>query len=122
MMNNRSLLILSGYATSAILLLAVLADNYSLLGCLIGYLTGIFNFLWLSRDLRGIVDKDLRTALLVYYKSLFSRLGMVTLVVATIGTFKPEWLLYLAGGIAVGVCLPLALTMIKQFKAGGGEK
>jgi len=121
-MNNRSLLILSGYVTSAILLLAVIIDNYALLGALIGFLTGIFNFQWLHRDSKRIVKKDLKAALLVYYKSLFSRLGMITLVVATVGTFKPDWLLYLAGGIAVGVCLPLAWTMIKQHKTGGGEK
>jgi len=121
-MDNRSLLILSGYATSAILLLAVFIDNYSLVGALLGFLTGIFNFQWLQRDSKRIVDKDLKAALLVYYKSLFSRLGMITLVVAAVGTFRPEWLLYLAVGIAGGICLPLAITMIKQHKARGGEK
>lgn len=121
-MNNRMLVILGGYVTSSIFLITYFTANYSFLGSLLGFLTGLFNFQWLFIDSKKALNKDLTGALKIYYKSLFSRLGMVTLVVATVGRFRPEWLFYLALGIAAGIIMPLMLVIFKNFLLRGGER
>lgn len=119
-MNNRTVIILAGYTSAVFFLIIFFTSNYLLLGCIIGFLTGLFNILWLFRDAKRALDKELREALIIYHKSLFSRLGMVTLVVATIGRFRPEWLFYLALGIAAGVIIPMILAIRQQLRDGRG--
>lgn len=119
-MNSRAVIILLGTLSSALFLGISLTNNYALLGILIGFLTGLFNIQWLFRDANKALDQELYVALKIYNKSLFSRLGMVTLVVATIGRFRPEWLFYLAVGIAVGIIIPLISAIRQQLMRGRG--
>ncbi|NLI91035.1 MAG: ATP synthase subunit I [Peptococcaceae bacterium] len=119
-MNSRSVIILLGSFSAAIFIGISLTNQYTLLGILIGFTAGLVNIQWLFRDAKKALDQELYVALKIYYKSLFSRLGMITLVVATIGRFRPEWLFYLALGIAVGVIIPLILAIRQQLMRGRG--
>ncbi len=119
-MNSRTAFTLSAAVTSVILIGISFTNNYAFWGILIGFFTGLVNIQWLFRDSQKAIEKDLYDALKIYYKSLFSRLGMVTLVVATLGRFRPEWLFYLALGITVGVIIPLILAIRQQLIRGRG--
>ncbi|UWG97188.1 ATP synthase subunit I [Dehalobacter sp. DCM] len=119
-MSKRVFTILAGYVSSATLLVVYFTDKYQILGILIGFLTGLINIQWLFRDSRKVIDKDINGALRTYYLSLFSRLGMITMVVAIIFRFKPEWLPYFAGGIAAGILIPLSIALIQQRIHGRG--
>lgn len=119
-MNNRTVIILLGFVSSAVFFGIFFTSNTSLIGILIGFITGLFNIQWLSRDANKAIGEDMSIALRIYNKSLFARLGMVTLVVATIGRFRPEWLFYLALGIAVGIIVPLIIVMRQQLGSGRG--
>lgn len=119
-MNSRTVIILAGYTSAAFFIIIFFTNNYCLLGFIIGFLTGLFNIQWLFRDAKRALDKELREALIIYHRSLFSRLGMITLVVATIGRFRPEWLFYLALGIAAGIVVPLILAIRQQLIDGRG--
>lgn len=120
-MSNKRLFVLTSGMLSMTLIGISLSGEPGLWAAFIGYLTGIFNGQWLKRDARKIINRDLQEALVTYYKSLFARLGMVTLLVATVGTFVPGWLIYLAGGLALGIVLPLAASILKQTSTKGGE-
>ncbi len=119
-MKNRTVLILLGFFSSAIFLGIYFTKNYSLLGALIGFSAGLFNIQWLFWDANKAIDKDIYSAVRIYRKSLFSRLGMVTLVVATVGRFRSDWLFFLALGIAVGIIIPLILAIKHQIYDGRG--
>ncbi|MGI6451480.1 MAG: ATP synthase subunit I [Desulfitobacteriia bacterium] len=119
-MKSRTALILWGIVSFPIFLGIAFTENYSWYGFLIGFSAGLFNILWLFRDAAKAIDQDLSMALRIYYKSLFSRLGMITLVVATIGRFQPEWLFSLALGIAGGVIIPLIIAIRNQLRSGRG--
>jgi hypothetical protein len=119
-MSSRAVIIFLGFSSAVIFIGIAFTNNYGLLGILAGIIAGLINIQWLFKDARKAIDQDLYMALKIYYKSLFSRLGMITLVVATIGRFKPEWLFYLAVGIAVGVIIPLILAIRQQLMRGRG--
>jgi hypothetical protein len=121
-MSNRIIIILGGCGSSIIFLAIFWTNNYSLLGLLLGFITGIVNTQWLFRDSKKALNRELSGALKIYYISLFSRLGMITLVVATVARFRPEWLFYLAIGMVAGIIIPLILTIIKQVFLKGGEQ
>lgn len=119
-MNNRTVIIVLGFVSTVIFMGIFFTGNDALIAILLGFCTGLFNIQWLFRDADRALDKELYVALRIYYKSLFSRLGMVTLVVATIGRFRPDWLFYLALGIAGGVIIPLIIAIRQQFMHGRG--
>ncbi|HHV64462.1 MAG TPA: ATP synthase subunit I [Peptococcaceae bacterium] len=119
-MNLKTALMLWGFVSLPIFLGIALTANYVWYGFLIGFSAGLFNILWLFRDASKAIHQDLPMALRIYYKSLFSRLGMITLVVATIGRFQPEWLFSLALGIAGGVIIPLIIAISNQLRSGRG--
>ena len=119
-MNNRNTFILACIAASGSMLAIYFTDNSNYSGFLIGFITGLINIRWLSRDTKKAIDEQKFTALRIYFRSLFSRLGMVTLVVAAVGRFRPEWLMYLALGIAAGIIIPMILSIRLQIKNGRG--
>ena len=114
MMNNRTVIILIGFPVSAIFLGAAIFAKSELLGLLIGYITGVVNIQWLFRDTNKVIERHLKAALRKYYISLFSRLGMVTMVVVIVAKFRPEWLYLFVVGIIAGVFLPL-VVIIRQY-------
>jgi len=120
-MTAKTAKIISGFTTVGICLGIFFTKNYNLFGLLIGFLVAILNNQWLFRDARKAQDDpNVQAALVRYKKSLFSRLGMITMVVVVIGKYKNEWLLFLALGIAVGVIISLALATRQQLKNGRG--
>lgn len=119
-MSNRLAIILVSLISSGILLGIFFTNNYNLFGLLLGFITGLINIQWLFRDTKKVIDEEKFVALRIYSKSLFSRLGMVTLVVATVGRFRPEWLLFLALGIAGGIIISLILSIRQQIMHGRG--
>ena len=121
-MSHRSIIILMSTVGSATLLGIFFTSNYNYLGIIIGLITGLINIQWLSRDTKKAIDKDKTIAMKIYFKSLFSRLGMLTLVIVSVGRFRPDWLLFLGLGIAVGIIIPLILSIRQQSCAEGGER
>jgi hypothetical protein len=119
-MNNRVLTIITGFPVSVILFAAALSGRHELLGLLIGYITGIVNIQWLFRDTNKVIEKDVKAALRKYYISLFSRLGMITMVVVIASRFLPGWMYFLAIGIIAGVFLPLAAIITQQIRRERG--
>lgn len=120
MMNSRTVISLLGFASSVIFFGIFFTGNDSLVGILVGFSAGLLNHQWLYRDANKALDKELEVALAIYYKSLFSRLGMITLIVVAIWRFRPEWLFCLAVGIAGGVIIPLVLSIRQQLLRGRG--
>lgn len=121
-MTNRMAISLGGFVSSAIIFAIYFTNRYYLMGILIGFLTGLINIQWLNRDSRKALSKELKGALRTYYLSLFSRLGMITMVVVSVAKFKTEWLLYLAGGIAAGIIIPLIIAVWKHYLTEGGDQ
>lgn len=119
-MINRTIIVVAGFVASVIFLGIFFTGNYSLIGLLIGFGTGLFNIQWLFRDADKAINEELKEALKIYHKSLFSRLGMVTLVVAAIGRFRPDWLIFLVLGIAGGIIIPLLLIIRQKIKRERG--
>lgn len=119
-MTNRALLILTAIFALLISFAIIITGNNDLTGIFIGYLTGLSNVLWLARDANKAIDQELLQGLKIYYKGLFSRLGMVTLVVITVWRFHDAWLFYLALGIAGGIFIPLILAIRQQIERGRG--
>lgn len=118
-MNRRTAIILASLVTSGICFGILFTNYYPLLGFLIGFQIGLINIQWLFKDLRKVIDKDINSALRTYVLSLFSRLGLVTMIVVIIERYQHDWIFLLAVGIAVGVLIPLMLA-IKQIKSGRG--
>lgn len=110
MINNKLFIILTGFFCIAILMGIFVTKNYSLIGLLIGFQTGIINVKWLFRDARKAMDKDQRAALKTYYKSLMFRLILITLVFAIVAKLQPEWLYYVAIGMTVGIVIPIIIV------------
>ena len=119
-MSNRSVVVLGGLISSAVFIAIFFTNNYALLAFLIGFITGLINIQWLFREADRAMDEELAAAIKRYKKSLFARLGMVTLVVAIVGKIKIEWLFLLTLGIAVGVIIPLILAIREQLMRGRG--
>ncbi|KUO61978.1 MAG: hypothetical protein APF84_04920 [Gracilibacter sp. BRH_c7a] len=119
-MSSRLAIILISLISSGVFLGIIFTNDYSPLGLILGFLTGLINIQWLSRDTKKAIDQEKFIALRIYFKSLFSRLGVITLIVATVGRFRPEWLLFLALGIAVGIIIPLILSIRQQIMHGRG--
>lgn len=120
MIKSRTVIILSGIVSTATLLGVSFTGSVGLLGIIIGFFTGLVNIQWLFWDAGKAIDKELHVALRIYYRSLFSRLGMVTLVVAAIGRYRNEWLFFLVVGIAVGTIIPLILAIRQELVRGRG--
>jgi len=120
MMNNRVINVLTGIFWAIVLIAIFITNNYALIGLLIGFQTGIINVQWLFRDISKALDMELSTALKKYHFSLLSRLGMITLVVAVISRFQPEWLYFFVWGIAMGIITPMILTIMQKIKRGRG--
>ncbi|NLL53041.1 MAG: ATP synthase subunit I [Peptococcaceae bacterium] len=119
-MDNRTLTIVLGFPLSVILLGTVFSGNNNLLGLLLGYVTGIVNIQWLFRDIKQVAERDIKQALKKYYISLYSRLGMVTLVVVTIAKFRSEKLIFLIIGIIAGIFIPLIVIVYQYLRREGG--
>ncbi|RNC28883.1 MAG: hypothetical protein AWM53_01070 [Candidatus Dichloromethanomonas elyunquensis] len=119
-MSNRTVIALLGLFSAVIFVGISITSQYALLGILAGFITGLVNIQWLFQDAQKAVEQELHEALKAYHKSLFSRLGMVTLVVAITGRFRPEWLFSLVLGIAAGVIIPLIIAIRQQLKNGRG--
>lgn len=119
-MSSRIAILVLSLVSSLVFFSVFFTGNYDLLGILAGFVTGLGYYLWLARDAKKAYDKELAVALKIYYKSFFSRLGMVTLVVAAIGRYMPQWLLYLALGIAGGIIIPLIAAIKEQLRSERG--
>lgn len=119
-MNNKLALALILLISLGITLGILFTSNFNYFGALIGLGAGFANIQWLSRDTKKAIDQDKLVALKIYFKSLFSRLGFITLIVVMVGRFKPDWLIYLVVGIAVGILIPLLISIRHQIVNGRG--
>ncbi|NLM21225.1 MAG: ATP synthase subunit I [Peptococcaceae bacterium] len=119
-MDSRTLTMVLGFPISVILLGTVFSGNNNLLGLLIGYVTGIINIQWLFRDANQVIERDIKQALKKYYISLYSRLGMITMVVVMVAKFRPERLYFLVIGIIAGIFIPLVVIVYHYLKREGG--
>jgi len=97
-----------------------LTMSWAFLGAILGYWLGFVNTLWLYRDTVSGMELDTLTALQKMRRSFFARLGLMVLVVALIGRFHAEWLLFLALGIAAGLIVSLELMIGHLLKQGKG--
>ncbi|ADY57541.1 ATP synthase I [Syntrophobotulus glycolicus DSM 8271] len=117
-MSRRIAVILSSIVTSGVCFGILFTKYDPLIGFLIGFLTGMLNVQMLFRFTRKVMDKTMESALRAYMINLFSRLGFVSMVVAVVARFRQDWLLMLAGGIAVGVIIPLVLSIKNKNERG----
>ncbi|MPN04448.1 hypothetical protein SDC9_151686 [bioreactor metagenome] len=107
--------------TSVLFLIMGFTHNSSLFGAVVGYWTGFIYTQWLFRNVQKSVNLEISTAVRQSRRSFFSRLGFVTLVVATVGRFQKGWLLSLALGIALGLVVSLIIAIIDYIKLERGE-
>lgn len=114
-MKNKTAMMLTGIVALAVTLGIYATGHNALTGIFIGFLTGLFNVQWLFKDASKAIGQDLTQALRIYYKGLFSRLGMITLVVVMVWRYQADWLFYLALGIAGGIIIPLILAIRQQI-------
>lgn len=118
-MSSRSALILALSITSGICFGIFFTNKLSLIAVLIGFLLGLLNVQWLFRDSKKVIEERIEQALKRYMLSLFSRLGIITMIVAIIGKYKPDWLFLLAAGIAGGVIIPLIMAIRQNITERG---
>ncbi len=97
--------------SSFILMGVAFTGNTIFYGVLLGYILSFVNILWLHRDTLRSVDAEIFVAVQRMRRSLFARLGLVTLVVVALERFQPQWLYPLAIGIALGLVVFLTATI-----------
>jgi hypothetical protein len=108
--------------TACILLGFAVTGYQQLLGSLIGYWTGFGYTFWVYRETLISSELDIRSAISRMRRSFFSRLGVVTLIVAAVGRFQRSWLLALAFGIAVGLIISFITVAIQRIHGERGEE
>lgn len=118
----RTSLIAFWSGTACILLGLAVTGYQNLLGGLIGYWTGFGYTIWVYRDTLISSELDIRSAISRMRRSFFSRLGVVTLIVAAVGRFQRSWLLSLAFGIAVGLIVSFITVAIQRIHGERGEE
>lgn len=118
MEKSNFVLLLTG--TSVLLILVAFTGRADALGAIIGYWIGFVYTQWLHKDALRSAEDDITTALSRMRRSLFTRLGMITLVVALVGRFSTDWLIPLAMGIALGLIVSLFVSIRKIAHSGKG--
>jgi|SRR5680860_203855 len=108
--------------TACILLGIALTGHQPYFGSLVGYWVGFIYTQWIHRETQRSSELDVREALIRMRRSLFARLGMVTLVVVIVARFQESWLFSLAIGIATGVILSFIIVVINEIKAERSDK
>lgn len=120
-MNNKTAFVISCLVTLAVCVWVFITENSGYFGFLIGFLSGLVNIQWLFVwDFNKAIKEEIHEALRRYLKSLISRLGMITMVMAAVWRYQPEWLFYVVLGITTGIIIPLIVTIRQQFVRGGG--
>lgn len=120
MIRNRITLILISFVSIIILIGIFFTKDSKYFGILLGFITGLVNIQWLFRDSKKVINQAKSAALRIYFRSLFSRLGMITLIVAAVIRFQSDWLLQLVLGIALGIIIPLIISIRQQYLNGRG--
>ena len=120
MIRNRSTIFLISLVSVITLIGILFTKDSKYFGILLGFITGIVNIQWLFRDSKKVINQAKSVALRIYFRSLFARLGMITLIVAAVIRFQPDWLLLLVLGIALGITIPLILSIRQQYLNGRG--
>ena len=118
----KSSLIALWIGTSCILLGIAVTDHPNFYGGLIGYWVGFGYTEWIHHDTLASSELDIRSAIIRMRRSLISRLGMVTVVVAAVARFRDSWLFSLATGIAVGVIVSFITVAIHRIHGERGDK
>jgi membrane protein YqaA with SNARE-associated domain len=114
---------ISFWAGTACILLGFAVTGYqTLLGGLIGYWTGFGYTTWVYHDTLMSSELEISAAISRMRRGLFSRLGVVTLIVAAVGRFQRNWLLGLALGIAVGLIVSFITVAIQRIQGERGEE
>lgn len=119
---TRSSFIALWAGTACILLAFALTGNQNLLGGLIGYWTGCGWTIWVHRDTLASSELDVRSAVHKMRLSFFSRLGVVTMIVAAVARLRENWLLGLALGIALGLMVSFITVAIQRIHRERGEE
>lgn len=117
-----SLFVAQWGGTACILLVIAVTGQVAFLGSLIGYWVGFGNTIWLRRDVIHSSELDIRSALGSMRRSLLSRLGIITLIVAAIARFRANWLYSLVLGIAFGVIVSFIAVAIQQIQQERSDK
>jgi len=108
--------------TACILLGIAISGRQSYLGSLVGYWVGFGYVIWIHRETQRSSELEIHSALKRMRRSLFARLGMVTLVVVTVARFQASWLFSLAIGIVTGVILSFIIVAINKINGERGDK
>ena len=108
--------------TACILLGIAITGQQSYLGSLVGYWAGFGYIIWIHHETQRSSELEIGSALKRMRRGLFSRLGMVTLVVVTVARFKASWLFSLAIGIATGVIVSFIIVAINKINGERGDK
>ncbi|AFM43467.1 hypothetical protein Desaci_4632 [Desulfosporosinus acidiphilus SJ4] len=108
--------------TACFLLGFAVLGHQAFLGSLIGYWTGFSYTIWVYRDTLKSSELDVGTAIRRMRRNFFSRLGVVTLIVAAVGRFHRSWLPSLALGIAVGLIISFITVAIQRIHLERGEE
>jgi hypothetical protein len=120
-MNRRQVFVTEALVLALTLVLISLSGDTNFGGFFAGYTAGIGNHLLWARDARRVGEMSLERAVIEYIKGLFTRLALITIVVAFVWRVAPGWVFALAGGIALGVVIPLVLVVRRELTKKGGE-
>ena len=108
--------------TACILVGIAISGQQSYLGSLVGYWVGFGYTIWIHRETRRSSELEIRSALKRMRRGLWSRLGMVTLVVVAVARFQESWLFSLAIGIVAGVIISFIIVAINKINGERGDK
>ncbi len=108
--------------TAYILVGIAISGQQSYLGSLVGYWVGFGYTIWIYRETRRSSELEIRSALKRMRRGLWSRLGMVTLVVVAVARFQESWLFSLAIGIVAGVIISFIIMAINKINGERGDK
>jgi hypothetical protein len=120
-MNTRQVLVAELFCLSLALILSAIWGDTRPVGLFAGFSAGVLNNVLLERDLARVTEMELEQALRKYIRSLFTRLALVTTVMAFIWRFLPIWLFTAALGFAAGVVCSLVLVARGKMKGGGAN-
>ncbi|MDR1320048.1 MAG: ATP synthase subunit I [Gracilibacteraceae bacterium] len=112
------------FLTEAAVLLCALAltlwrGDVKFVGLFAGCTVGVLNHLLLRRDMLQTLGAGVDRAVIRYVKGLLTRLALITAAVALCARVLPEWTFPMAGGLAFGIVISLALAAVNATRGNG---
>lgn len=121
-MNKKITLILTGIVLLITVAGAIYMKGYEMLGLPLGFAAGMLNDYWLLRLTKKLAEKEVVSALKIYFTNFIFRFGMLAVVFVLAALLLPKLIYTVAIGMILGVVIPLMIEKRKLLQKGSDKK